>query len=254
MTFNSIGIMFLFGALTAQTSTPPADSGAAPVADTGFLYKTVTSDEREYAYCVYVPPEYDPVRPWPTILFLHGSGERGSDGFLHTDVGIARTLRRNRKMIPAIVVMPQCVRGGTWTQPAMATMALRCLEDVSRHYHVDHDRLYLTGLSLGGGGVWYLAARVPTAWAAIVPVCAIPGDAAAAGRIAPIPCWAFHGEKDDRVPVGATRTMIDALKSAGGKPRYTEYPGGNHFIWNRVYDDRQLWRWLFEQRRAKRGE
>ena len=215
----------------------------------GFIYRSLQSGGKTYAYCVYIPPTYTPEREWPTILFLHGSGERGNDGFLQTDVGIARAIRRNHALIPAIVVMPQCPAGMSWTEPAAAKLALDCVEDVSKRYHVDNSRLYLTGLSLGGRGAWYIAARVRGAFAAIVPICGggKPADAAA---LKDTPIWAFHGTADENVPIAETDTMVDAVEDAGGKVEYTRIPGGNHFIWDKVYSDPKLWRWLFAQQRS----
>lgn len=235
-----------------KTTEPPA---------TGFLYKTITIDDETYAYCVYVPPGYTPKKAWPCILFLHGSGECGRDGFLQTDVGIGRVLRRQHDRIPALVVMPQCRPKHDWLGP-MARMALRCLEQTSREYHLDRRRVYLTGLSLGGQGAWHLAAEHPKLFAAVVSICGFaelgPSSAAVprlAERLAGVPIWCFHGARDENVPVVKTREMVEAIRAAGGRIHYTEYPDGTHLVWDRVYENRELWRWLFEQKRsAKRSE
>lgn len=241
-------------ALTLGPADPPP--ATAPAADaSGFLHKTMALNDVTYAYCVYVPPDYTPDRAWPVILFLHGSGERGDDGFLQTDVGIGRALRRNHRAIPAIVVMPQCRPGTTWAGE-MGTLALRCVEATSREYHLDPQRLYLTGLSLGGHGAWHLAARVPAHFAALIVICGfadLSDSDAEARRLAPqlkdIPILCFHGAQDANVPVQKTREMFAAIRAAGGRIEYTEYPDGTHFIWDRVYENREVWRWLFEQRR-----
>jgi predicted peptidase len=156
----------------SRPESQPVQAPAPPA--TGFLYKTLELGSQTYAYSVYVPPDYTLKRAWPVILFLHGSGERGHDGFLQTDVGIARAIRRDYKRCPAIVVMPQC-RRGVWWQDDMLDMALRCLEDASREYHCDSQRVYLTGLSMGGAGAWRLASRMPDAFAAVVPICGFYG-------------------------------------------------------------------------------
>jgi predicted peptidase len=155
------------GATTPAVAASPA---AASAPASGFLFKTLTLEQETYAFTVYVPPDYTPTRAWPLILFLHGSGERGDDGLLASEVGIGTAIRRHREWFPAIVVIPQCRLGKDWVGP-MATMALKCVEATSREYHVDPKRLYLTGLSLGGQGVWHIAAAHPDRFAALVPVC-----------------------------------------------------------------------------------
>jgi predicted peptidase len=223
---------------------------------TGFLYKTLTIDGQIQAYGVYVPPDYTPERPWPVILFLHGAGERGIDGFLQTEVGIGHAIRRNYRLVPAIVVMPQCPPKEDWTG-RMSGVALRCVEQTSREYRLDGDRVYLTGLSLGGQGVWNLGAGLPDRFAAIVPICGFAeydrdtGVAAKlAARLTRVPIWCFHGEADPSVPASKSREMIAAIRTAGGDARYTEFKGADHVIWDRVYGDAEMWKWLFDQKRG----
>lgn len=254
---------FALGAAGQEAPQPTASQPTQPATPTatGFLYRTVTVGQRTCAYCVYIPPEYTPERRWPVILFLHGSGERGVDGFRQTDVGIARTIRRHRQLCPAIVVMPQC-RPGHWWDEAMLKMALRCVEDTSAQYHCDPDRIYLTGISMGGAGVWELARQMPNAFAAVVPICGFYGqpDRPAAEaelrdlaeRLVGLPIRCFHGAMDTNVPVARTREVVAALEEAGAKVTYTELPQGRHNIWNRVYDNPALWRWLLAQRRSPR--
>jgi predicted peptidase len=240
----------LLASLAAGQSRP-AESQAM-----GFLYKTITVENETYAYCVYVPPDYTLEKAWPVILFLHGSGERGTDGFLQTDVGIGRTLRRNHAMIPAIVIMPQCRPEQTWIGP-MGRMALRCLEATSREYHLNGDRIYLVGLSLGGQGVWHIAASLPDRFAALLVVCGfaeLGSSTDLAEKLAPpltgVPISCFHGEQDTNVPVEKAREMVTAIRKAGGHVEYTEFKDGTHFIWDRVFDNAETWRWLFQQRRG----
>ena len=249
-----IAVMPVVTLALAQPGQPADLSKPPPV--TGFLYKTTTVQDETYAYCVYVPPEYTPDKPWPLILALHGSGERGEDGFLQTDVGIGRAIRRRHGAFPAIVVMPQCRREMSWAGP-MAAMALRCVEATSREYRIDPERLYLTGLSLGGQGTWLLGAELADRFAALVPVCGFveynesTGVAEkVAARLDKIPIWCFHGDADPAVPVQKSREIVAAIRLAGGNVKYTEYPGGAHNVWDRAYGDPELWKWLFAQKRA----
>ncbi len=226
----------------------------------GFLLKTVEIEGQRVFYSVYVPPEYTHERAWPVILFLHGGGERGADGLLPTEVGIGSAIRRHREWFPAIVVIPQCSANDVWWSEAMMNRALRCVEAVSREYHLDGERLYLTGLSLGGAGTWHLGTRAAQHFAALVPICGFlelgPSsglEAHVARDLRGVPIWVFHGALDDRVPVTKSREMVAALRAAGGNVQYTEYPEGGHNVWDQAYADPALWRWLFAQRRPAAG-
>ncbi len=240
----------------AAADTQPTPAADAPPA-VGFLYRTLDFEGETYAYSVYVPPGYTPDKAWPAILFLHGSGERGSDGFLQTEVGIGTAIRRHNQLIPAIVVMPQCRPKQTWVGP-MGKMALACLKEASREYRCDPDRVYLTGLSLGGHGAWHLGAALPELFAAVVPICGFASyqedDSTVAAKIAArlkdTPVWAFHGDADKAVPVAASRRLVGLLRDAGGEVQYTEYAGVGHNAWDKTYSDPALWRWLFNQRRG----
>jgi predicted peptidase len=245
--------------LTLTLATGPQSATADRPIATGFLYKTLEYEGETHAYCVYVPPNYNPDKAWPLILFLHGSGERGRDGFRQTDVGLGTALRRWHRSIPAIVVMPQCPAKQVWTGPA-GLMALRCVEAASREYHCDADRVYLTGLSLGGHGTWHIAASLPDKFAAIVPICGfaeLGEDTGLARKLArrlkDVPVWCFHGVLDGRVPVDKSRELVMALKRFGGNVQYTEYPDLEHNCWDRAYATRAMWDWLFEQRRGQRA-
>jgi predicted peptidase len=245
------------GDTTGLVDSPAEAERAKPA--TGFLYKTVKFNGEIYAYCVYVPPEYTDERAWPLILFLHGSGERGNDGFLQTEVGIGRAIRRNHQLCPAIVVMPQCRAEQSW-EGEMLEMALRCVEDASQEYHCDRRRVYLTGLSMGGAGAWVLGSRMPEAFAAVVPICGFYGSheapasraelAEAATNLAQVPIWCFHGALDPAVPVECSREMVAAVQAAGGEIRYDEIPEGKHNVWDQAYGEAALWRWLLSQKRA----
>jgi predicted peptidase len=230
-----------------EPQSQPVEATPAPA--TGFLYKTVEFENETYAYCVYVPPEYTPQKAWPAILFLHGSGQRGRDGIKQTDVGIGQAIRRHREWIPGLVVMPQCRPAAGW-MGGMAELALRCVEQTSREYHLDPERVYLVGLSLGGAGVWHIGARLPGRFAALVPICGF-GNEEDASRLVGVPIWCFHGSADKRVPVERSREMVAAIQEAGGNVTYTEYEGGSHNVWDRTFANPKLWQWLFAQRRER---
>ncbi|HXF94962.1 MAG TPA: PHB depolymerase family esterase [Gemmatimonadales bacterium] len=255
----------VLGALAAIL--PPALP--AQRVETGFLDRTVTVANHTYRYQVYVPATYSTAQPWPVILFLHGAGERGADGLLQTNVGLGPAIRSHPSRYPAIVVFPQAPAESLWTGTP-ADVALAALDATLREYRTDPDRVYLTGLSMGGNGTWYLAYRYPDRFAAIAPVCGfvtaptrlrgataiVPPDSGApfpalARRLLRLPAWIFHGEVDPVVPVAESRRAADALRDAGSPVRYTEVLGGGHDIWDRVYGSPQFQDWLFAQRRAR---
>jgi predicted peptidase len=138
--------------------------------ETGFLNRTVTVGRALSRYQVYVPHSYDPASSWPVILFLHGAGERGADGLIQTEVGLGPAIRRFPERYPAIVVFPQAPKDSLW-QGASAQMAMAALEQTIREYSADVRRLYLTGLSMGGHGSWYLSYHHPDRFAAVAPIC-----------------------------------------------------------------------------------
>lgn len=249
-----------------QQSPPPAQSTApasqpaamiAPQTATGFLFKSLELDGETYNYSIYVPPEYKPDKPWPVILFLHGSGERGSDGLLQTEVGIGTAIRRSRARCPAIVVMPQCRQGDRWGDK-MNAMALNCVEKTSTEYNLDPRRLYLTGLSLGGEGSWRIAAAFPRRFAAVAVICGFVGNpkeapsaqmvAEVAGKLNATPLHIYHGGADKVVNVEQPRVLFKAIKAAGGPVEYIEYPEVDHNSWDRTYGDAKFWEWLLSQR------
>jgi predicted peptidase len=231
--------------------------------ETGFLDRSLSLHGAIYKYQVFVPDNWSPNQKWPMILFLHGAGERGTDGLIQTQVGIATAIRNDRSRFPAIVVMPQCLREHSWNKPDMEEVALAALAAASREFKGDRKRNYLTGLSMGGYGTWALAAAYPNKFAAIVPICGgilLPDDSRkqpdsdripyleAAKKIGTkLPIWVFHGDADPAVPVAESRLMVEALKAAGANVRYTEYPGVGHNSWDKAYADPELMTWLLSK-------
>ncbi len=232
--------------------------------ETGFLNRTVKIGNETYRYQVYVPRDWSKSRKWPVILFLHGAGERGDDGFVQTEVGIGGAIRRYVDRFPAVVVLPQCRKNLWWTQDAMQEQALKAFELSAQEFNGDPDRFYLTGLSMGGYGAWSIASKHPGRFAALIPVCggirpparapaldasnaADPNAdpyAATAKKIGKTPVWLFHGGADQIVPADESRKMNEALKSAGGNVTYTEYDGVGHNSWDKAYAEPELMKWM----------
>jgi predicted peptidase len=236
---------------------------AADRRETGFLDRTVTSQGVTYRYQVFVPADYNSDAKLPIILFLHGAGERGDDGLTQTNVGIGTAIRAHSDRYHAIVVMPQCLKGVWWQDPAMETQALASLDQSVKEFHTDPDRVYLTGLSMGGYGSWAILQKYPGKFAAAVVICGgivppastklapPPGDdpyGDAAKKIGTaMPIWVFHGGADPVVPVTESRKMVEALKALGSNVKYTEFEGVLHDSWVKAYADATMPPWLFSQ-------
>ena len=245
-------------------------AGVKPDMEKGFLLRSVVLEGVSYPYALYVPRDYDPARAWPAILFMHGAGERGTDGLLQTEVGLANAIRRHPERWPAIAIFPQAPETRQWAGD-VERAALAALEQTESELRVDPDRVYLTGLSLGGAGTWSLATQHPGRFAAVVPICGWivpmegrpeyardiresgydPADPyrSVARKLDAVPIWIWHGSDDKSVPVVESRRMSAALDAAGGNARFTELPGVGHNAWDPAYQGEELPRWLFAQRR-----
>ncbi|MFV0443168.1 MAG: prolyl oligopeptidase family serine peptidase [Planctomycetaceae bacterium] len=199
-------------------------------------------------FLLYLPENYDQQEQWPLLLFLHGMGERGSDLKLVKVHGPPKLIAAG-KHFPMIVVSPQCPDWRRWEMSDLDTL-LRYIES---KYKVDSDRVYVSGLSMGGYGTWQLATNYPNRFAAIVPICGA-GEAKAASRIAHIPTWVFHGGDDTAVPVRGSTEMIKALQKAGGNPKFTFYPLAGHDSWTEAYNTPELYEWLLAQKRQPRND
>jgi len=198
----------------------------------------------EIDYLLYLPKDYDKQESWPLVLFLHGAGERGDNLDLVKKHGPPKLIEQGQDF-PFIVVSPQCP-AGKWWEP-FELLAL--LDDISERYNVDDNRVYLTGLSMGGFGTWRLASHAPERFAAIAPICG-GGERFSARQLTKMPIWAFHGAKDSVVPLERSEAMVEAVKRYGGEAKLTVYPEATHDSWTATYDNPELYKWLLEQKRA----
>lgn len=241
---------FLAAAVIATAAVLAATASRLPAAQdakTGFLKKTFkNADGTESPYVVFVPAAYNGTKEYPVILFLHGAGETKGGSKQPVEVGIGPAIKKREKDFPFITVIPQSEKRTWKAESDDGKRAIAILDAVMKDYKCDPKRQYLTGLSMGGFGTWSNAAAHPNRWAAIVPICG-GGNPADAAKIKDIPCWCFHGDKDTAVKVDLSRTMIDALKKAGGTPKYTEYPGVAHNSWDAAYAEKDLFPWMVQQ-------
>src|SRR5215813_8159557 len=139
--------------------------------ETGFLNRTLKIGATVHRYQVYVPADWNAKKKTPVILFLHGAGERGDDGVIQTEVGIGGRVRRHADRAQAIIVFPQCLKNRWWSEPEMQAVALTALDQSIKEFNGDTERIYLTGISMGGYGTWAIASEHPNRFAAIAPVC-----------------------------------------------------------------------------------
>jgi predicted peptidase len=233
-----------------------------------FVERSVVVDGATHRYQVFVPSRQAGGKHPAAVLFLHGSGERGTDNQRQVDVGLGPFVREHAASFPAIVVFPQSPDGTSWTG-TQARVALAALDASLDEFNGDEDRIVLTGMSRGGYGVFELAIMEPRRFAALVPVCggitqppalkehlqvesvALAPDPflAAAQKLQKLPVWAFHGGKDDVVTPDQSRHMVEARRGVGGNVRYTEFAELGHNAWDAAYATPGLWTWAFAQTR-----
>ena len=207
------------------------------------MNRRVVRDARA-EYQIFLPRTYtqDGAR-WPLILFLHGGGERGTDiekVKVHGPLKIAA----QRPDFPFIVIAPQVDTNLIWSTARLDAL----LDDVQEKYRVDLDRIYVTGLSMGGYGAWHLAMEFPRRFAALVP---ISGGATPSGMCAlrHLPIWVFHGARDEVIKLDRSEELVERLKRCNGNVRFTVYPDAGHDAWTRTYDNPELYDWFLQQRR-----
>jgi predicted peptidase len=196
-------------------------------------------------YLLYLPEGYGKDdKAWPLMMFLHGAGESGSDLKKVKTHGPPK-LVEGKKDFPFIIVSPQSPGRG-WDAETLNAL----LDDVIAKHKVDKDRVYLTGLSMGGYGTWTLAAAHPEKFAAIAPICG-GGNTADAKKLKDMPIWVFHGAKDTTVRPDLSEAMVKALKDAGSdKVKLTIYPDAGHDSWTETYNNAEFYEWLLKQKRS----
>lgn len=227
-------------------------SAAVPSKSGRLETRTARVGATEYAYQVHVPASVKDSPP--VIVFLHGIGQRGAGGFLPESGAAGALLRGYLSKIPAVVLLPQCRAGSYWSDPFMDEMVMTALSQTESEFKADAERLYLTGVSMGGYGVWHLASQHAGRFAALVSVCGgVHGRddtrfKDTAEKVGETPAWLFHGADDRVVSVEESRQMTAALKAVGGNVKYSEYPGVGHAVWTQVFAERGLMPWLLSQR------
>lgn len=234
--FPGLLMLFVFASLATLEAGEKAESGKQAAAELN------TKIPVKMNYLLYLPKDYDQKEKWPLVLFLHGAGERGDNLDLVTVHGPPK-LVKNGKDFPFILVSPQCPKDQLW-QPVELTALL---DDIEKKYKVDKDRIYVTGLSMGGFGTWSLAAYTPNRFAALVPICG-GGEKFWVKKIKHVPIWVFHGAKDGAVPLERSQVLVDVLKKADADVTFTVYPDAGHDSWTETYNNPKVYEWLLEQK------
>ena len=189
---------------------------------------------------------------FPAILFLHGIGERGNNLNILKQNGFPRALEGDQQF-PFIFIMPQCPSSTEWyyTNADNITAMQMFLDDILSRFPIDENRLYITGLSMGGIGSWYFAINMPSRFAALVPV-AFRGDGWSPEPAKEIPVWAFHGAKDGVIPISKAQELVDQFRAVGGSVRFDIYPNGGHdaSTWTVTYNNPDLYDWMLRKKKV----
>ena len=230
-----------------------------------FEFKVVQADGHTLPYRFYQPQPGTVSKKLPLVIFLHGAGERGGDNRTQFQ-RFAPSLFWEK--YPCFVLAPECPSKTSETSNAESVwvdthfgaashqmnaqptwpmkLVMQLIDQTIRKYPVDKNRIYITGLSMGGYGTWEILQRQGKRFAAAIPVCG-GGDPAYASKMKTVNIWVFHGSDDHTVPVKRSREMVAAIQAVGGKVQYTEYTGVDHDSWTRTYSNPEVWDWLFSQ-------
>jgi len=221
------------------------------------IHQFEKTSQQKLGYLLYVPDNYkqNATQKWPLILFLHGSGERGRDVRKVATHGPPKIITNNPVAFPFIMVSPQCPEGQIWQCEPL----LGLIDEISKEYRVDSTRIYATGLSMGGYGIWDLGMTFPERFAAIAPICGggelisvLLSSREKSAALKTLGIWAFHGAKDSVVPIEESQRMVDTVKKAGAKDvKLTIYPEAEHDSWTETYKNPELYQWLLAHRRAQ---
>ena len=251
------------GCITASCN---GGGGGGGTVTTGFVAKSLSDNGSTYGYQVFVPANYNTTAgPIPVIVFMHGSGEKGSDNQAQTNVGLGPVVKANAANFPAIVVFPQspAIEGSVGNEIFDRITVTALQKTLAQYTKADPKRVYLTGLSYGGIRGYEVAYRNSTTFAAWVPISAsicascISGSATttqtqgfqlAAQGLKSVPIWEFHGDSDTQISVNDSYGIKSAF-TANGDPYQLTVVSGGHTIWDGVYANSALWTWVYQQTR-----
>lgn len=248
--YSSFFLRILVISLLALAYSSPALRAAVATDFQAAIVTKIAGEESDLPYRFLVPTiSYDPARAYPLIVFLHGIGEIGTDNTAQLGNGANGALKlvstANQTEFPSFMLAPQSPRK-EWEDPIL-DQVVRAIQQLSETYPIDPNRIYVTGLSMGGFGTWRIATRYPSLFAAAVPMSA--GNSTDADRLVNLPLWVFHAVNDRDVPIGGTDNAVGRVRRAGGRVIYTRYATGGHGIWQTSYGNPYLLPWMMAQRR-----
>jgi predicted peptidase len=246
-----LAILFLLFFATGCASFSFEQANATAPAGRGFLKKSLTLDDQQYKYVIFIPHQESPPQGWPAVLSLHGLFEGGTSGTNHITQGLATHIANDPKNCRFIAIFPQS--RGTWRGEHNDRLAMTALANTRRDYKVDPDRIVLSGFSYGGLGVWEIGARHKNTFAALIPMCPKPAFDRILDLTA-LPVWCFQNTGDPFVSASGAREMCERIEQAGGKATYTEYAVFGHDCWTAAWSDPRLTSWMLSQRRPATKE
>lgn len=237
---------WLFGCLLVSATAWAAVPG-------DFLFRNTSPDNTGMPYRIFVPPGYTATQAYPLIVFLHGAGEAGTNNTAQLNNNANGALKlisdANLAIQPTLMAAPQCPTSSScWGQATQLARLNAMLDQIAAEFHIDADRVHVTGLSMGGNGTWEFVRNRPDRFASAVPMSGYGGGSATA--LSGIPFWYFHAINDGTVGVDGSRNQVNALRDANARVIYTEYATGNHGIWPNAYATPLLFRWIMAQRRG----
>ena len=201
-----------------------------------------------FGYAQYLPKDFNENQKYPLVLFLHGAGERGEDLDVACRHGFMKHVRESDAEYPFMIVAPQCPYEKYWGCYTESLLAF--LDYICETLPVDTDRIYLTGLSMGGTGTWMLAMAAPERFAAIAPVCG-SGISWYGVALKDIPIFIYHGDCDDTVPIDDSIAMVKSVNQCGGNAQIKILYGVKHNAWNAAYRGDELYTWLLSHKKQK---
>jgi len=240
----AIGLLNIMGCVSGasvQRTTRDFPQG------TGFQTRTITVENKERKFAVFIPRDYSAQKKYPTIVFLHGFFESGRDAKRCLSAGLGPVIAKDPEHWPFVSVFPQTM--GSWRGASNERLVMACLDDVEANFSVDKDRVILAGLSYGGRGTWEIGAKHRDRFAALVPM---SGDAAydACNKLKDIPIWAFHYAGDPIMPSSGSEKMVEKIRAAGGHPKLTEFDSIGHDCWTKACSETDVVNWMLSQKRS----
>lgn len=212
-----------------------------------YIMPRMTNDQEYENYILHIPEQAPDSTGYPLMLFLHGSGERGTDIELVKKHGPPSFVNEDSDF-PFVLLAPQCKEGDRWSSWTL----IRLIEEIEEKVNIDTNRIYVTGLSMGGQGTWHIAQALPEKFAAIAPICGgSRRDLSDIQLIKDIPVWAFHGEEDEVVPLYQTTRLVEALEELNADVTLTVYPNTGHDSWTETYNNPDLYTWFLSHTRKE---